>query len=429
MTVTTTTTRTTYTGNGVTKVFSTAWYFTREDDVRVTVDGVLKTRGTHYTVQLPTAVDAAGSVTFVTAPDAAAEVVVQRRVSYVQDTSYRTQGSYSRAAQEDSMDRLGFQTQQLAADVATLAAGGDPGIADDVAQLQNDVTTLQTTASDNSGAIAALDTRVDALEAATIPALSDAAPAAVAAAADPGDAATASRANHVHAHGAQALGDGTNHATATETTAGFASPELVQKVNGAFAEQVHIIDWRTTDATPTQVLTYMPADGTFERVKIEAVAFNADGTKYGAWSSVLTPSDVIATDTGTGAKTDFTFPYWINVASALTVKVNGVTKTLGTDYTVTLPAGTTLGKVVFAVAPGSGLSVEISAPSTQPFGSVTRVAGSTTAAAIEDRPMQGGDSWALLLDASSPAVRLRVRGGAYAVRWRIEVRRLVVALA
>jgi hypothetical protein len=44
----------TYTGDGVTKVFQTGFEFISESDVRVVVSGVLKTRGTDYSIQNPT---------------------------------------------------------------------------------------------------------------------------------------------------------------------------------------------------------------------------------------------------------------------------------------------------------------------------------------------------------------------------------------
>ncbi len=52
-------------------------------------------------------------------------------------------------------------------------------------------------------------------------------PPAVAAAGAVGDSGLAAQSNHTHAHGAQELGDGTNHAAVTDTFAGFMTPAML----------------------------------------------------------------------------------------------------------------------------------------------------------------------------------------------------------
>jgi hypothetical protein len=133
MTVPTEGSRSHYAGNGVTTAFSTGFYFLAASDLRVTIIPVglapiIQTLGVHYTVTVPApGSGAAGTVTMLTPPASGADVFIERTVPFVQDTSFRTQGSFSPAVHEDAMDRLEFQLQQLDRRTTDLESGFDPG--------------------------------------------------------------------------------------------------------------------------------------------------------------------------------------------------------------------------------------------------------------------------------------------------------------
>lgn len=131
MTVPIETSRVDYAGNGVTTVFSTVFYFMSAADLRVVdIDGAgvetTKVLGVDFTVTLPASVGAAGSVTMVTAPAAGHTLRIDRDVSLVQDTSFRTQGAFSPAVHEDAMDRLMFAIQELDRRTKALESAGVP---------------------------------------------------------------------------------------------------------------------------------------------------------------------------------------------------------------------------------------------------------------------------------------------------------------
>ena len=134
MTVPTDVSRSHYAGNGVTTVFSTGFYFLAASDLRVTIRPVglapiIQTLGVHYSVTVPTpGSGAAGTVTMFSPPASGADVYVERTVPFVQDTSFRTQGTFSPAVHEDAMDRLEFQLQELDRRTSDLEGGFDPGV-------------------------------------------------------------------------------------------------------------------------------------------------------------------------------------------------------------------------------------------------------------------------------------------------------------
>lgn len=125
--------RTSYTGNGATTVFSSVWYFLEAAHVAVKhtpiatgVETVL-TLGVHYTVTMPATVGGAGSITMLTPPAAGDSLVLERDVDIVQATSFRTQGSFSPAVHEDAMDSIVFAVQELARRTSDLESAGAPG--------------------------------------------------------------------------------------------------------------------------------------------------------------------------------------------------------------------------------------------------------------------------------------------------------------
>jgi hypothetical protein len=110
-TLTSTSSSVTYTGNGATTAFTVPFKFLASSHLVVTVAGVTKTLGSHYTVSgtgNPT-----GTVTFTTAPANAAAVVITRTVPYTQLTSLRTPRTYDPETLENALDLRTMADQQL----------------------------------------------------------------------------------------------------------------------------------------------------------------------------------------------------------------------------------------------------------------------------------------------------------------------------
>lgn len=117
MTISNTTSRWEFTGDGATVGFDYDAKIFASGDLEVYVDGVLQTLTTHYTVS-GVGVAGGGTVTFVTAPAAAAEVVIIRKVPATQTNQLPPRGPLPSAAIEAQLDRCVILAQQLAAAVA-----------------------------------------------------------------------------------------------------------------------------------------------------------------------------------------------------------------------------------------------------------------------------------------------------------------------
>lgn len=111
MTVSATSNVKTYTGNGSSVNFATVFQFIDEGDIKVYLDGVLKTITTHYTVSGGDG--STGTVTFLSAPAADVAVVLQRFVEYVQETDYTDFDGNPAATTETQFDLVVMQCQQL----------------------------------------------------------------------------------------------------------------------------------------------------------------------------------------------------------------------------------------------------------------------------------------------------------------------------
>jgi hypothetical protein len=112
MTVSTTANTITYTGNNSTTAFAFPYLFYAEGDLVVTLDGVVQTITTHYTVT-GEGVGGGGTVTFVTAPGTGVEVIIQRIVSYVQSTDLENFDGNPADVTEKQLDLLAMMAQQL----------------------------------------------------------------------------------------------------------------------------------------------------------------------------------------------------------------------------------------------------------------------------------------------------------------------------
>lgn len=123
MTVSSTTTRVTYTGNGVTTAFAVSFQFFAASEIevieRVIVTGAetLKTLTTHYTVS--GGAGATGTVTAVGgAPSSSVQWVIRRVTARTQDIDYTPNDPFPAETHEQGLDRLKMNVQELAEDNA-----------------------------------------------------------------------------------------------------------------------------------------------------------------------------------------------------------------------------------------------------------------------------------------------------------------------
>lgn len=105
---------TTFTANGATVDFSFSFKVLREQDLRVSVAGLLKTLNVDYTVT-GVGVEAGGSVTFAVAPAYGAEVIVYRQTEIARPEDYQTAGDLPAATLNLDYDRLWMAIQELLA--------------------------------------------------------------------------------------------------------------------------------------------------------------------------------------------------------------------------------------------------------------------------------------------------------------------------
>lgn len=111
MTVSTTTSRVEYAGNGSTTAFSVPFYFLANGDLKVYKAGVLQTLTTHYTVS-GAGNPAGGTVTFLSAPTTGQAVVVFRDPALTQNTDYVPNDPFPAESHERALDRLTMIAQR-----------------------------------------------------------------------------------------------------------------------------------------------------------------------------------------------------------------------------------------------------------------------------------------------------------------------------
>ncbi len=111
MTVSTTTSRVEYAGNGATTAFAAPFYFLANGDLKVYQAGVLKTITTHYTVS-GAGNPAGGTVTFLAAPAAGEDVVIFRDPAITQTTDYAPNDPFPAESHERALDRLTMIAQR-----------------------------------------------------------------------------------------------------------------------------------------------------------------------------------------------------------------------------------------------------------------------------------------------------------------------------
>jgi len=121
MTVSSTTTRVSYSGNGVTTVFTVPFYFLTQNDLLVILrasNGVETTQtiGTNYTVS-GAGVATGGSITMTSAPAAGTTVVILRNAAFTQGTDILPNDKLPAESLETALDKLTMLTQQLEEEV------------------------------------------------------------------------------------------------------------------------------------------------------------------------------------------------------------------------------------------------------------------------------------------------------------------------
>ena len=117
MTVSSTTTKNSYSGNGSTTVFAYGFKVFDEDDLTVilrtdaTGAEAVQSITTNYTVS-GVGNTSGGNVTFVTAPASGITVVIRRASPLTQTTDYTPNDPFPAASHEDALDNLTFIAQQ-----------------------------------------------------------------------------------------------------------------------------------------------------------------------------------------------------------------------------------------------------------------------------------------------------------------------------
>jgi hypothetical protein len=113
MTVATTTSKVSYTGDGTNDTFAYTFKIYADADLVVYVGGVLKTLTTHYTVT-NAGVASGGNVVFTTGniPAASEKVVIARSLARTQSNDWNDYDRFPAETLEDSVDRLTFISQE-----------------------------------------------------------------------------------------------------------------------------------------------------------------------------------------------------------------------------------------------------------------------------------------------------------------------------
>jgi hypothetical protein len=117
MTIVATETRVEYTGDGSTEDFTVPFRFLEDEHLAVYVDGELQTLTTHYTVSGEDDAEG-GEVSFVDAPDADADIVIELDMDIEQPVDYARNDSFPAETHERALDRGTLTVLQLSSLVA-----------------------------------------------------------------------------------------------------------------------------------------------------------------------------------------------------------------------------------------------------------------------------------------------------------------------
>ncbi len=115
MTVSSTTARDVYTGDGTEGPFPYTFRILDSDHAAVYVDGDLKTKDTDYSVS-GVGEDEGGNITFLAGhyPVSGAQVVIIGNIPYSQTTDYTENDAFPATSHEDALDKIVMQVKQLA---------------------------------------------------------------------------------------------------------------------------------------------------------------------------------------------------------------------------------------------------------------------------------------------------------------------------
>ena len=112
MTVSSSTSKTLYTGNGALKVYPYTFRILDESEIRVTVDDIDSTITTDYTVS-GVGDAAGGNITFIVAPVNLSSIVLIRNMGFLQETDLQENDSLPAETLETSLDRSTMEAQQI----------------------------------------------------------------------------------------------------------------------------------------------------------------------------------------------------------------------------------------------------------------------------------------------------------------------------
>lgn len=104
MTISSSVTKNTYTGNSSAKIFAYQFRIFDEDDILVVVDGVTKTKTTDYTVSGVNNLSG-GNVTFIIAPTTGQSIVLTHNLPFTQQVDYTELGAFPAESHEEALDR------------------------------------------------------------------------------------------------------------------------------------------------------------------------------------------------------------------------------------------------------------------------------------------------------------------------------------
>jgi len=117
MTISSTTVRNSYSGNGSTTIFAYTFKILDDDEIQVIIRSTngtetIKTKTTHYTVS---GVGSAGggNITFLTAPGSTETVVLKRNTTKTQETDYVANDPFPANSHEEALDRVTMIAQEI----------------------------------------------------------------------------------------------------------------------------------------------------------------------------------------------------------------------------------------------------------------------------------------------------------------------------
>ena len=117
MTISSTTVKVSYSGNGSTTVFAYTFKILDDDEIQVIIRSstgteTVKTKTTHYTVS-GVGSSGGGNITFLTAPTSTQTVVLRRLTTQTQETDYVANDPFPADSHEEALDRVTMVAQEI----------------------------------------------------------------------------------------------------------------------------------------------------------------------------------------------------------------------------------------------------------------------------------------------------------------------------